>query len=161
MWYNEKMNKSLRTAQELPSTQELARYFSYDGDTGRLSTKNGPVGFVSNGYVRVRYYRRQFMAHRVIWKMTYGTEPDVIDHINENKQDNRIKNLRSCTHGENIAYARTPRRKNGLPTGVSKAPSGRYQSRIGSGKNFVHLGTFDTAEEAEKVRAEAMKKEGL
>lgn len=155
------MSKSLKSTRDLPPVSDLEDYFSYDEHTGKLSTKRGPVGFVDKGYVKVRYFRHQLMAHRVAWKMFYGTEPDVIDHINGDKQDNRIANLRSCTHGENMAYARTPKRVNGLPTGVSKAPSGRYQARIGSGQSFVYLGSFDTVEEAAHARLEAIKKRPL
>ena len=44
---------------------------------------------------------RQLRAHRVIWKMTNGTEPEVVDHINGVSRDNRIANLRGTTQADN------------------------------------------------------------
>jgi hypothetical protein len=37
------------------------------------------------------------MAHRIVWKMFNGDEPDFIDHINGVRSDNRIENLRPAT----------------------------------------------------------------
>ena len=43
----------------------------------------------------------KYTAHRVIWAMHYGEWPDQVDHINHDKADNRIENLRTVTHSEN------------------------------------------------------------
>ena len=55
----------------------------------------------SGGYNVVSFMRGNVVAHRVIWKMHYGTVPRYIDHINRVKTDNRIENLRQVTAKEN------------------------------------------------------------
>jgi hypothetical protein len=93
--------------------------FDYDPETGILTYKSGILprytwnrcragkraGFVhSDGYRVVRINQcHQLREHRVIWAFVYGTWPkDLIDHINGNKLDNRLSNLREITNEENL-----------------------------------------------------------
>ena len=89
--------------------------FDYDADTGILSYSHnhlrsdyrGNVAGCINphGYLRVSITvdkkRTLFMAHRIIWKMHYGNDPDTIDHINFDTTDNRLCNLRDVTQCDN------------------------------------------------------------
>lgn len=59
----------------------------------------GSVG--AKGYVRGSIDGVQAYAHRVIWKMVHDDEPENIDHLNGDAGDNRLENLRACTHSEN------------------------------------------------------------
>jgi hypothetical protein len=152
----------MKTIKSLPDAEDLRAYFRYDPSTGTISGPRGTCGYInSRGYVVVKYKSRPYLAHRVIWKIVHGVDPLIIDHINENRSDNRIVNLRNCRHRDNLAYAATPKRKDGLPTGVRQLPSGRYRAKYTVGCKYINVGTFDTAEEAEKARTEAMKKAGL
>lgn len=54
-----------------------------------------------DGYIRIRLDGDCYKAHRLAWKLVYGVEADEIDHINRDRADNRIANLRSCTRGAN------------------------------------------------------------
>ena len=91
-------------------------------------------------------------AHKLAWLYVYGEYPKCIDHINRNPADNRISNLRVCTHAENVRNHSKITNRSGLPTGVriNKA-SGKYQARISFNNRQIHLGTYDSPKEAERV----------
>lgn len=56
---------------------------------------------LSKGYRHGRLAGKGYSAHRVIWLMVYGTEPDFIDHINGDRADNRLANLRDASRSDN------------------------------------------------------------
>lgn len=62
-------------------------------------TKTGPLG--STGYRRVTWNKQRYQAHRIVWAMHYGDTDLVVDHINRDKTDNRIENLRAITQRQN------------------------------------------------------------
>jgi len=102
----------------------------------------------SKGYRRISYKSRQYKEHRLVWKMHYGVDPQMeLDHINENKTDNRIENLREVTTAFNTRRAR--KSAQGLPPGVAlDKRSGRYQAQVYRDGKRKHLGMFATAQEA-------------
>lgn len=79
----------------------------YDPETGVLTWLSGrrrgrQAGSIEQGYLRVAIDRKRYMAHRLIWFYMYGTWPDEIDHQNRVRSDNRLVNLRSVNHVENM-----------------------------------------------------------
>lgn len=77
----------------------------------------------------------------------------VIDHINGDGLDNRKSNLSFVNHASNIRN-QTPHKKG---VGVKQMPSGRFRAVIMSNYKSIYLGTYDTYEEAQRVRNEAEK----
>lgn len=160
--------------QSLPPLERLNELFSYDPKTGLLinkvsrgRAKAGSVAgnLVGSGYIEICVDYGRYYVHRLAWKMSYGEEPShelVIDHINSNKVDNRLANLRLITSRENSSKERAE--KSGLPTGVSLAHVGKpYQTHIRLDGRRHSLGRYDTPEEGGKAyqRALAMHGDGF
>lgn len=148
---------------KLPSKDALESFFYVDSDEGVLIWRFHPVcpsligkrvqGNANNKYTKVTVPGYgQFYLHRIIWLYVNGSSPDVLDHINRDKSDNRISNLRECTASENEKNKVSHGSNQHGYTGVTKLPSGRYQARVSIPGSRVSLGTFDTPEHAAGAR---------
>lgn len=111
----------------------------------------------SHGYIVIRIGGKLHGAHRLAWLYHYGEWPNVIDHINGDKSDNRICNLRNVTQAENNQnIQRAPvNSKSGLLGAHRHGRSKRWQARIRINGVGTRLGTFATAEEAHAAYMEA------
>lgn len=115
------------------------------------------------GYPRTRIFTKAFLAHRVVWAMTYGNWPSgQIDHINGDKTDNRIENLRIVTSREN--HKNMPERADNT-SGVKgvywhKQRSKWHAEIIADGQKRS-LGLFDKLEDAAAARKEAEREHGF
>jgi hypothetical protein len=99
------------SSKSLPSQETLLRLFRYDAQTGRLYHQSGAEAFTTadrRGYRHGSVSGTNYQAHRVIWKMVHGVDPDTIDHINGDQGDNRLDNLRDCSNAENSRNYRKP-----------------------------------------------------
>lgn len=137
--------------------EELSKRLAYDPLTGEftrrivrnsraLARADRPA---HSGYRMVSVDQMKFLAHRVAWLLTHGEWPhDEIDHINGIRDDNRLVNLRQATRVQNCHNVVHPTGSTGL-FGVSKQPhTRRYRGRVWIDNKSVHLGYFDTPEEA-------------
>ena len=100
-------------------------------------------------YVRCSYLKESL--HRFLLD---PPKDKVVDHINGNTLDNRRSNLRVCTHTENMQNQKLRTNNSTGVTGVSKCGK-RYRAVIRVNKKDIHLGVYDTLDEAKKVRKEA------
>jgi len=144
-------------------TQEkLKRLLIYDSKTGIFTwrvrrggkARAGDVaGSVrSDGYRAVKINSRNYQEHRLAWLYIHGTFPsNQIDHINRIRVDNRISNLRLATNMENSWNT------SAAGVGFHKI-TGKYQAYIYVRGKHIHLGLFDTVEEAATIRRGAEQK---
>jgi hypothetical protein len=86
--------------------KELKLIFHYDENTGIFFRfKHRKLNSVcKNGYLQTSINGKKYYLHRLAWLYVYGNFPDKeIDHINNNKTDNRICNLRQVTRSQNLS----------------------------------------------------------
>ena len=92
-------------------------------------------------------------AHRIIWAMHYGKWPTyTIDHINRNRLDNRIENMRDVSMSVNLCNRGNPN-GTGIP-GVLRAGT-KFLAKLRVGDNYIHLGTFEDTDTALQARLRA------
>ena len=150
--------------------EEVARLFTYDREAGVLYWRNknrtttrhkyvaGTYGGAKDGYRRVGIKGKIYLEPRVIMMLCFGHIPEnaEIDHINHARDDNRLVNLRFVTMSENMRNKSVSSKSTTGVTGVYFYKRLRkYIARIRVNREFIHLGTFETLEEAAAARAEA------
>jgi hypothetical protein len=112
----------------LPSSERLHELLAYDPTTGALTWKARPLWMfrdvsgrsafncqtvwnakyagkpagTAKTYISIKIEGDGFQAHRVIWKMETGLEPDEIDHWDRDKHNNKWANLRDVGHAANM-----------------------------------------------------------
>lgn len=146
-------------------TQELLNeLFTYSD--GRLyrkvrtaqSTRVGDLAGGSHplGYRTVGVNGKNRYEHRLIFLLHHGYLPEFIDHIDGNKSNNQIENLRAATKSENMRN-RGAQSNNalGLKGVCFHKQTGRYKAEIKLHGKRTHLGLFDTPVEASAAYAEA------
>jgi hypothetical protein len=152
-------------------TADRAReVFSYDAETGvitrkvdGLKSKKGDVvsgAGNSRGYKRASLDGERFYLHRLVWLLHYGHWPkQEIDHIDGDRSNNAIKNLRDVSHSVNMHNLKSPMSRNKAGyLGVSPASwCDRYQATIFVDGRHNHLGYFDDPKDAHKRYMEAKK----
>lgn len=167
----------------LPDRDYLLQCFVYDAESGAVTWRVRPAQhFEGNGrdaswlaacwnakwagkragkefrfsritYRRIGLCKKQYLEHRIVWKMITGNEVGSIDHRDADGTNNRWSNLRPATRAQNSSNARQWLKK-ALPKGVRARASG-FEARITANKTVFHLGLFNTPEEAAAAYREA------
>ena len=106
------------------------------------------------GYAVANINGKVTKLHRYLLGLT--DQCDVVDHKNHNTLDNRRSNLRVCTQLQNAMNQRP--NKGNKHLGVRLLPTGKYNARIFVGRKGIHIGNFDTLEEAIEARIKAEEK---
>lgn len=139
---------------------------SYDASTGdlrlkidKLRTKAGEIATTQGGrgYLKFEWKGEKQYAHRLAWLLHYGEWPSRnIDHINGDKSDNRIANLRLCDHQQNGRNRSEPGHNTSGVKGVYwDAKRDRWCSEIMLSRKKRFLGSFAAKYDAIIARKQA------
>lgn len=166
------------------SAERLRELLTYDPDTGLFVWNPRPrsdfkteasfrcwhtmhcgavAGFIDvQGYNIIGIDRQPRRAHRLAWLYCFGRLPEQnIDHINGDRSDNRITNLRDVSYAENSRNAARPVINTSGVHGVFwHRRDRRWTATIGVDGVKVNLGNFPTIEAAAEVRRAAEIKHG-
>lgn len=108
--------------------------------TGQRRTLSKPAGTLNNaGYIVVRTNDKNYCVHRIIWEMHNGEIHNglQIDHIDRNKSNNYIENLRLATHQQNS--------QNKVSRGFHwYKPTQKWRVEIKNNDRKKHIGYYDT-----------------
>jgi hypothetical protein len=153
-----------------PFTQEnLKEMLEYDPHTGLFKWKvkkshivfpGRPAGCLNKfGYMRIGIGGKSYMAHKLAWFYYYGTWPITdTDHINRERADNRICNLREATRSQNTLNTKTHRNHTSGVRGVDWVKNcQKWMARIQVNGSRQTIGLFRNLDDAIKAREEAEK----
>lgn len=112
---------------------------------------------VCNGYRHGSIFSRRYFAHRIVWLFATGNWPvNQIDHINGNRSDNRISNLRDVTKAENMKNMRVRSKSKSGSNGVYWYEAvQKWQVYISVNGKTKNLGSFADKNAAVAARKDA------
>ena len=146
----------------------LREYMRYEPDTGCFYWRKtyAPRAMVGNeagslnetGYVRIKVLGTEYPRSRLAWLYTYDEWPTpFIDHINRNRSDDRIINLRQATRSQNNSNTKMRSDNTTGAKGVTIA-DGKYMVRINLRGKSIFIGRYDDLHEASQAYQNAATK---
>lgn len=159
----------------LPPQSTLSEMLLYDPETGHLTWRARPRGHFKTPGAWKSWNGRypgtsalscidtegylsgclnsvgRVKAHRIIWKLIHGVEPEALDHINHIRTDNRLENLRAVSAADNARNVLCSRQ---YPMGLYRRRNGWMVSIRRNGR-IKYLGDFDCFAKAVRARREA------
>lgn len=156
---------------ELPSPELLRQLLRYEPDTGKLYWKERTSNRVkvgdqagtvaANGYIVISIFNKLFYAHRIAFAIFYKKWPTLsIDHKDGIKTNNSIKNLREAGNLQNARNCSLQKNSNKFGLGV-RFKNNKWLARIMVNYKEIHLGTFDSLDDAIAARKAAEAKYGF
>lgn len=121
---------------EIP--QNIKDYVEYDetsstflkwkkaaGKRGIIGNEAGCLNKIT-GYYETRFNRKKYKNHRIIFFLHHGYCPDILDHIDNNRQNNNIYNLREASISQNNHNSRIPKNNTTGVKGLSIMKTKNY-----------------------------------
>lgn len=171
------------TKRILPTPEELHQLLEYCPDTGKLYWKTRPeqmfatprayaiwnsrfpgteafTAIKGSGYYHGKIFGRPYLANRVIWAMNTGSWPsDQIDHINGDRLNNRMTNLRESSSAQNMRNQGARKtNKTGFKGVDFDKRAGKFRAQITVNWNKLFLGYHSCPEVAHAAYCEAAEK---
>ena len=143
---------------------ELKNLFDYvDGQlVAKTNVNKRKVGDVlgsvnDKGYLKGSVNQRLYRVHRLVFLYFHGFMPPQVDHIDGNRLNNRIENLREATFKQNNQN-RKPTGSSGVKGVVWHKQSKKWVASICVNRKSVHLGSFENIKDAALAATEAREK---
>ena len=154
---------------EMLTQEHLKSILDYNLGTGIFTWKvnksnrckiGNVAGWSNDGYVAIEINNKQYKAHRLAWLYVNGETPqNLIDHIDGNRSNNKISNLRESTYQTNSENYKTPKtNKSGVKNVSWYKNLNKWVVSISVKKIKKSIGYFDDIELAELVAIEARNK---
>jgi hypothetical protein len=152
--------------------KRLKELVSYNEETGIftriIKASSSKPGIViskpmKSGYLRMHIDSILYYHHRLAWLYVYGNWPKLlIDHIDGDKSNNKIKNIREANFSENFQnISIVSNAASGLRGAYLDKKSGKWQAKIMKNYKSISAGYYDTAELAHKAYLDAKRKHHL
>jgi len=122
--------------------------------SAKAGNKAGYIHHMGYHYIGIK--GEAHSLHRLAWIYSNGSIPEgkEIDHLNGNKSDNRLANLRTASRSMNCKNSRMYKSNASGLTGVALA-DGAYTARIQTNGKAIHLGRYDNIFDAACARRSA------
>jgi hypothetical protein len=150
--------------EQLQISQEyvLSAFDYQDGQLIRKIGRKGEIGSVAGcihkgtGYVHIKIKAKSFKAHRLTFLYHYGYLPELVDHIDGNRLNNRIENLREASKQENAQNQKVRLTNSSGVKGVSWHKVNK-KWKVALCKNYkpYYFGSYEDKELADLVAIEA------
>jgi len=88
------------------------------------------------GYNLITVDHKYILGHQVVWMYVHGEIPEELDHVNGDRSDNRISNLRKATHSQNLCNRSTQKNNTSGFKGVSRHQNGWAIDIRGNGERL-------------------------
>lgn len=116
------------------------------GNNAKAGCRAGAT--MKTGYRSIHISGRRFQEHRLVFLWHHGFMPTQIDHVNGDKSDNRVENLREADYSRNQMNTRDRKSATGYRGVRFVEKTGRWSARIYQNGREIRIGTFDSPEEA-------------
>lgn len=148
------MNEIILTFKELFEYKEGKLFWRIT--KGTRAIKGNRAGKLrKDGYRDVGVNGKYYLEHRVIYAILNNELPEVIDHIDHNRTNNLIENLRHADYASNAWNSKLSKNNSSGIKGIRKTHNQKYEARLAVRGKTIQIGTFDNIEDAKKSIEEA------
>lgn len=122
---------------------------------GTRAIKGSKAGKLrKDGYYDVGLDGKYYLIHRIVYALHYNKLPEIIDHIDRNRSNNKIENLRESDVNYNVWNSSISSANTTGVKGIRKVKRGNYEAfeaRVAIKSKTIQVGTFKTLEEAKSA----------